>query len=71
MLQLGLGLGLGLGPGNGIFPFLFTCNVHSIRTTTVPDVTMMYSKERYMENVPQLSTMYNQLTYYVLILIVN
>ena len=59
MLQLGLGLGLGLGPGNGAFPFLFTCNVRGVRTTTVSDVTMMYSKEQYMENVPQLSTITN------------
>ena len=29
-----------------------SCDVHGLRTTTVRDVTMMYCKERYMENVP-------------------
>ena len=29
-----------------------SCDVHGARTTTVHDVTMMYCKERYMENVP-------------------
>ena len=29
-----------------------SCDVHSVRTATVRDVTMMYCKERYMENVP-------------------
>ena len=29
-----------------------SCDVRRIRTTTVRDVTMMYCKERYMENVP-------------------
>ena len=28
------------------------CDIHGIRTTTVHDVKMMYSQERYMENVP-------------------
>ena len=28
------------------------CDVRGVRTTTVSDVTMMYSQERYMENVP-------------------
>ena len=61
-----LGLGLGLGPGKGFFlPVLKvtntfvlyingSCDVHGVcdvRTATVHDVTMMYSKERYMENV--------------------
>ena len=63
MLQLGVGLGL--GPGNVIFPFFCvkvtntfvlhvngSCDAHGVRTTKVRDVTMMYCKERYMENVP-------------------
>ena len=55
MLQLGLKLGL--GPGNVIFLFFVlhvkgSCDVHGVRTTKVCDVTMMYCKERYMENVP-------------------
>ena len=29
-----------------------SCGVHGVRTTPVCDVTTMYSKERYMENVP-------------------
>ena len=29
-----------------------SCDVHGLRTTTVRDVTVMYCKERYMENVP-------------------
>ena len=29
-----------------------SCGAHGLRTTTVHDVTMMYCKERYMENVP-------------------
>ena len=28
------------------------CDVRGVRTTTVRDVMMMYSQERYMENVP-------------------
>ena len=52
-----------------IFPFFFfsllkvtnifvlcvsgNCDVRGIRTTTVCDVTMMYSQERYMKNVPK------------------
>ena len=65
---LQLGLGLGLGPANGIisaffFPLCFKVtktfvllswhvqyDVH-VRTT-VRDVMMMYSKDRYMENLP-------------------
>ena len=49
MLQLGLSLGLGPGNGNGSY------GVHGLRTITVRDVTMMYCKEPYMENVPLLS----------------
>ena len=30
-----------------------SCDVHGVRTTTVRDVTMMYCKEPYMENVPK------------------
>ena len=30
-----------------------SCEVHGVRTTTVRDVTMMYCKEQYMENVPK------------------
>ena len=29
-----------------------SCDVHGVRTTTLRDVTMMYCKEWYMENVP-------------------
>ena len=29
------------------------CDIRGIRTTTVCDVKMMYSQERYMENVPK------------------
>ena len=29
------------------------CDIRGIRTTTVRDVKMMYSQERYMENVPK------------------
>ena len=29
-----------------------SCDVHAVRTTPVCDVTMMYCKERYMENMP-------------------
>ena len=52
-----------------IFPFFFfsllkvtkiivlrvsgNCDICGIRTTTVHDVKMMYSQERYMENVPK------------------
>ena len=59
-----LQLGLGLEPGNVIFCVKVTntfvlhvngnCDVHGLRTTKVRDVTMMYCKERYMENVPYL-----------------
>ena len=28
------------------------CGAHGLRTTTVRDITMMYCKEQYMENVP-------------------
>ena len=28
------------------------CDIRDVRTTTVRDVKMMYSQERYMENVP-------------------
>ena len=58
-----------LGLGNRIFFFFFlsvlkvtntfvlrvngSCDVHGVRTTTLHDITMMYCKERYMENVPK------------------
>ena len=29
-----------------------SCDIRGVRTTTVRDVKMMYSQERYMENVP-------------------
>ena len=29
------------------------CDIRGVRTTTVRDVKMMYSQERYMENVPE------------------
>ena len=29
-----------------------SCDIHGVGTTPVCDVTMMYCKERYMENVP-------------------
>ena len=29
-----------------------SCCIHGVRTTTVHDVTMMYCKEQYMEDVP-------------------
>ena len=29
-----------------------SCDVHGIRTTTIRGVTMMYCKERYIENGP-------------------
>ena len=61
-----LQLGLGLGPGNVFFPsFFFSLlkvtkvfvlrisgnrDIRGVRTT-VRDVKMMYSQERYMENV--------------------
>ena len=32
------------------------CDVRGVRTTTVHDITMMYSQERYMENVPKVAT---------------
>ena len=75
MLQLELGLGIGLGPGNVFFPCFSllkvtntfdlcisgNCDICGIRTT-VCDVMMMYSQERYMENVPYKSIMqYNHL----------
>ena len=60
---------VGLGLGNVFFPSFFfsllkvtnifvlcvsgNCDVCGIRTTTVCDVMMMYSQERYMENVPK------------------
>ena len=31
------------------------CDIRSVRTTTVRDIKMMYSQERYMENVPILA----------------
>ena len=57
---------LGLGPGSGVLSLFFflsgtntfvlhvngSCGAHGLGTTTVRDVTMMYCKERYMENVP-------------------
>ena len=33
-------------------------DVYGVRTTKVCDVTMMYCKERYTENVPYYSTVY-------------
>ena len=57
-----------LGVGNVFFPFFFSvlkvtnsfvlhisgnCDVRGVRIT-VRDVTMMYSQERHMENVPSL-----------------
>ena len=33
-----------------------SCDVHGVRTTKVRDITMMYCKERYMENVPRFET---------------
>ena len=35
-----------------------SCEVHGVRTSKVCDVTMMYCKERYMENVPLISRFY-------------
>ena len=33
-----------------------SCDIHGVRTTkAVRDITMMYCKERYMENVPFLT----------------
>ena len=67
-LQLGLGTGNGVFPFFFFFSSMLEatntfvlhvnscCDVHDIRgvrTTPVCDVTMMYSKERYMENVPE------------------
>ena len=68
MLQLGLGLGQGNGVFPFFFflfvlkvtnTFVLhvngSCDVHGVRgvrTTTVHDVTMMYCKEQYVENVP-------------------
>ena len=67
-LCLQLGLGLGLGPGNGIISVFFFLCVKVTKTfvllswhvtvqrsdvrPTLRDVMMMYSKERYMENLP-------------------
>ena len=30
-----------------------SCDIHDVRTTTVHDVTMMYCKEEYTENMPK------------------
>ena len=65
-LCLQLGLGLGLGPGNGLLFFFFLCvkvtktfvlfswHVTVQRSDVRPTLrdVMMYSKDRYMENLP-------------------
>ena len=84
MLQLGLELGPGNVFFSSFFFFFFSllevthifvlrvsgnCNVRGVRTTTVCDVTVMYSQERYMENVPLRSIMpCSRTNYYVILL---
>ena len=70
-----LQLGLGLGPGNGIIPVFFSLCVKVIKIVllswhvtvqrsdvrpTLRDVMMMYSKDRYMKNLPTLSPPYRR-----------
>ena len=43
------------------------CNIHGVRTTTVRDVKMMNSQERYMENVPNCHTIWYMLWWALLI----
>ena len=63
-------LGLGYCQGMGFLPSFLSntfvlhvngsCDVHGVRTKTVCDVTMMYCKERYMENVPKVAGDYGK-----------